>query len=86
VLIVRKDLPASSLRDLRGKTFAIPSKYSNQNLVIHKLMEDQGVSPDEIRFVELPPPADVVAPVAPVLDELPVPELPPAPELLPAAP
>jgi len=55
-VIVRKDLPASSLRDLRGKTFAIPSKYSNQNLVIHKLMEDQGVSPDEIRFVELPPP------------------------------
>ena len=29
-VIVRKDLPAESLRDLRGKTFAIPSKYSNQ--------------------------------------------------------
>jgi NitT/TauT family transport system substrate-binding protein len=55
-VIVRKDLPATSLRDLRGKTFAIPSKYSNQNLVIHKLMEEQGVGPDEIRFVELPPP------------------------------
>jgi len=55
-VIVRKDLPAKDLRDLRGKTFAIPSKYSNQNLVIHKLMEDQGVKPDEIRFVELPPP------------------------------
>jgi NitT/TauT family transport system substrate-binding protein len=55
-VMVRKDLPATSLRDLRGKTFAIPSKYSNQNLVIHKLMEDQGVRPDEIKFVELPPP------------------------------
>jgi NitT/TauT family transport system substrate-binding protein len=55
-VMVRKDLPATSLRDLRGKTFAIPSKYSNQNLVIHKLMEDHGVKPDEIRFVELPPP------------------------------
>ena len=33
-VIVRKDLPAQSLRDLRGKTFAIPSKYSNQYLVI----------------------------------------------------
>ena len=51
-VMVRKNLPAKSLRDLRGKTFAIPSKYSNQNLVIHKLMEDQGVKPDEIRFVE----------------------------------
>jgi NitT/TauT family transport system substrate-binding protein len=55
-VMVRKDLPAKDLRDLRGKTFAIPSKYSNQNLVIHKLMEDQGVKPDEIKFVELPPP------------------------------
>ena len=55
-VMVRKDLPATSLRDLRGKTFAIPSKYSNQNLVIHKLMEDQGVKPEEIKFVELPPP------------------------------
>ncbi|MEO8660803.1 MAG: ABC transporter substrate-binding protein [Bryobacteraceae bacterium] len=55
-VMVRKDLAVKSLRDLRGKTFAIPSKYSNQNLVIHKLMEDQGVRPEEIRFVELPPP------------------------------
>ncbi len=55
-VIVRKDIPAQSLRDLRGKTFAIPSKYSNQYLVIRKLMDDQGVKPDEIRFVELPPP------------------------------
>jgi NitT/TauT family transport system substrate-binding protein len=55
-VMVRKDLPAKDLRDLRGKTFAIPSKYSNQNLVIHKLMEDQGVGPNEINFVEMPPP------------------------------
>jgi len=55
-VMVRKDLPARNLRDLRGKVFALPSKYSNQNLVIHKLMEDQGVKPDEIRFVEMPPP------------------------------
>ncbi len=55
-VIVRKDLPARDMRGLRGKTFAIPSKYSNQNLVIHKLMADQGVKPEEIHFVELPPP------------------------------
>ena len=55
-VIVRSDLSVKSLGDLRGKTFAIPSKYSNQYLVIRKLMEDQGVSPEEINFVELPPP------------------------------
>lgn len=54
-VIVRKDLPASSLRDLAGRTFAIPSKYSNQNLVIRKLMQDEGVDPTAMRFVEMPP-------------------------------
>jgi NitT/TauT family transport system substrate-binding protein len=55
-VIVRKDLPAQNLKDLKGKTFAIPSKYSNQYLVITKLMADQGVDPNDIKFVELPPP------------------------------
>jgi len=55
-LVVRKDLAAKSLRDLRGRTFAVPSKYSNQYLVVRKLMDDQGVGPDEIRFIEMQPP------------------------------
>ena len=55
-VIVRKDLPAASLGDLRGRMFAIPSKYSNQYLVIRKLMKDEGVDPATIKFVELPPP------------------------------
>jgi NitT/TauT family transport system substrate-binding protein len=55
-VMVRKDLPVKSLKDLEGRTFAIPSKYSNQNLVIRKLMQDEGVDPAKIRFVELPPP------------------------------
>src|SRR5687768_758861 len=55
-VMVRKDLDVKDLRDLRGRTFAIPSKYSNQYLVIRKLMDDQGVRPEEVSFVELPPP------------------------------
>jgi NitT/TauT family transport system substrate-binding protein len=56
-VMVRSDLPGvTSLRDLRGRTFAIPSKYSNQYLVLRKLMRDQGMPPDDLRFVELPPP------------------------------
>jgi NitT/TauT family transport system substrate-binding protein len=55
-VMVRKDLPAKTLKDLEGRTFALPSKYSNQNLVIRKLMQDEGVDPAKIRFVELPPP------------------------------
>ena len=55
-VMVRKDLPATSLKDLEGRIFALPSKYSNQNLVIRKLMNDQGVNPASIRFVDMAPP------------------------------
>jgi NitT/TauT family transport system substrate-binding protein len=55
-VMVRKDDPAKDLRDLRGRTFAIPSKFSNQYLVIRKLMEDMGIGLEEINFVEMAPP------------------------------
>jgi len=67
-VIVRKEDPARDLRDLRGKTFAIPSRYSNQNLVIRKLMEDQGIKPQEIKFVEMAPPDMPVALAAKAID------------------
>jgi NitT/TauT family transport system substrate-binding protein len=55
-VIVAKNSTARSLGDLKGKTFARPSKYSNQYLVITKLMEDEGLRPDDIRFVDMAPP------------------------------
>ena len=55
-VMVRPDLPARTLKDLEGRRFALPSKYSNQNLVIRKLMKDQGVDATKIDFVEMPPP------------------------------
>jgi NitT/TauT family transport system substrate-binding protein len=55
-VMVRSDLPARSLADLKGRIFAIPSKYSNQHLVIRKLMKDQHMAPTDLRFVEMPPP------------------------------
>jgi NitT/TauT family transport system substrate-binding protein len=55
-LTIRKEDPAKSLRDMRGKTIAIPSPFSNENFLINKMMRDQGITPDEIKFVVLPPP------------------------------
>lgn len=55
-VMVRPDLPVKRLKDLEGRRFALPSKYSNQNLVIRKLMRDEGVDASRIEFVELPPP------------------------------
>ena len=59
-LVVRKESTAKDLTDLRGKTIAIPSPFSNENFFLNKLMRDQGVGPTEIKFVVLPPP-DMVA-------------------------
>src|ERR1017187_8445798 len=55
-IVVAKNSRIRSLPDLKGKKVAIPSPYSNQNFVIHKLMEDYGMKPDDIQFVVLPPP------------------------------
>lgn len=55
-VIVAKHSPAKNLADLKGKKFAIPSKYSNQYLVIRKLMVDQGLQPTDFQFIEMPPP------------------------------
>ncbi|HEY6040409.1 MAG TPA: ABC transporter substrate-binding protein, partial [Kofleriaceae bacterium] len=55
-VIVPKSSTATSLRDLKGKTFARPSRFSNQYLVITKLMEDEGMQPGDINFVDMPPP------------------------------
>jgi NitT/TauT family transport system substrate-binding protein len=55
-IVVGKYSACRSLHDLKGKKVAIPSLYSNQNFVFHKLMEDYGMKPDDIQFVVLPPP------------------------------
>lgn len=55
-IVVAKDAPGTSLRDFKGKTFALPSPYCNQNLVIHKLMQEQGLQPTDIKFIYMAPP------------------------------
>ncbi len=55
-IVVGKSSGIRSLRDLKGKTVAIPSLFSNQNFVIHKLMADHRMSPTDINFVIVPPP------------------------------
>ena len=55
-VIVPKNSTYTRLRDLKGKTFARPSRYSNQYLVITKLMEDEGMQPGDINFIDMPPP------------------------------
>jgi NitT/TauT family transport system substrate-binding protein len=60
-VMVRTDDPAKSLKDLKGKSFAVPSFASNQYLVIRKLMEDQGMQEGDINFKQMAPPDMPVA-------------------------
>jgi NitT/TauT family transport system substrate-binding protein len=55
-IVVAKNSRIRSLSDLKGKKFAVPSRFSNQNFVVHKLMADYQMAPEDITFVVLPPP------------------------------
>ena len=54
-IVVGKNSRIRSLLDFKGKKVAIPSQYSNQNFVMHKLMGDYGMKQEDIQFVVLPP-------------------------------
>jgi NitT/TauT family transport system substrate-binding protein len=54
-LVTRKDLQVKTLADLRGKTIAVPMRYSGHNLSILHLLEQQGLQGD-VKIVEMNPP------------------------------
>ena len=55
-IVVRKDSDIRDFGDLRGKTVAIPSRYANQNLLMHKMMKEWNMPPDSMDLREVPPP------------------------------
>ena len=55
-LVVAKDSTAKDLRDMKGKTIAIPSPFSNENFFLTKMMRDQGLQPGEVKTLVVPPP------------------------------
>lgn len=55
-IIVGKNSKIRSFADLKGTKMAIPSNFSNQHIVMTKLMMDYGLKPNDITFVVLPPP------------------------------
>src|SRR3954470_23052214 len=55
-MMVHKDSTIRTIRDLKGKTVAVPSRYSNQYLIIVKALDDLGMSIDDVNVIEMPPP------------------------------
>jgi NitT/TauT family transport system substrate-binding protein len=56
-LMVHKQSSIRRIRDLKGKIVAIPSRYSNQYLILFKALDDLGMSIKDIDTVEMPPPS-----------------------------
>lgn len=62
-LMVRKDSDIArattldeKIRLLKGKTVAIPNRFSNQYLILFKALSERGMKIDDIKTVEAPPP------------------------------
>ena len=53
VLVGGKDI--SSVEDLKGKSFAIPSRFSTHNILLYEMLQKHGIAYDEVDVIELPP-------------------------------
>lgn len=55
-LMVHKDSDITAFTQLAGKRIAVPSRYSNQYLLVAKGLEAAGLTLDDVKIVEMPPP------------------------------
>jgi len=55
-VVVQKDGPIRTVADLRGRTVAIPSRYSDERLILFRAMKASHVDPRDVRMVEMAPP------------------------------
>jgi len=67
-LVVAKDGPVHDFKDLRGKTIAIPSRFSNQALLMYRMMRKNDMQDGDIVLKELPPPEQPAALGAKAID------------------
>lgn len=55
-VVVRKNGPVKTFADLKGRTVAIPSRFSDERLILFRAMKIWGMKPDSIKMVEMAPP------------------------------
>lgn len=55
-LVVKKNGPVKTFADLRGRTIAIPSRFSDERLIVFRAMKVWGMNPTDIKMVEMAPP------------------------------
>jgi NitT/TauT family transport system substrate-binding protein len=55
-MMVRTDSTIYRIEDLRGRTIAVPNRFSNQRLIIYRALKERGMSIKDVTMVEMPPP------------------------------
>ena len=55
-VVVRKSGPIQNFGQLAGKTIAIPTRFSDERLLLFRAMQAYGMKPDSIHMVEMAPP------------------------------
>jgi NitT/TauT family transport system substrate-binding protein len=56
VIMVRSESPVQRFTDLAGKRIAIPSRFAVDFLFLRKMLAREGMTPEQIEIVEMPPP------------------------------
>jgi NitT/TauT family transport system substrate-binding protein len=62
-VVVRKDAPIRTFADLKGRTIAVPSRFSDERLIVFRVMKQFRMTAEDLRMVEMPP-ADVAGALA----------------------
>ena len=60
-LVVRKDSGIYRIEDLKGKTIAVPNRFSNQRLLLFKVFKEHHLDIHDVKLIEMPPPDMPVA-------------------------
>ncbi len=55
-VVVKKSGPIKTFADMRGRKIAIPSRFSDERLLLFRAMKIWGIKPSEIKMVEMAPP------------------------------
>jgi NitT/TauT family transport system substrate-binding protein len=55
-VVVRKDGPVKTFADMKGRTIAVPSRYSDERLIVFRVMKKFGMKPGDVKIVEMSPP------------------------------
>jgi NitT/TauT family transport system substrate-binding protein len=55
-IVVRKDGPVKTFPDMKGHVIAIPSRFSDERLLVFRALKKYGMQASELRMVEMAPP------------------------------